>query len=104
MNTITKAVLAEQLSTQFREFLSAKQAKALIESFIDEISCALMKGESVKFPGLGTFKLREKPARPGRNPRTREPVEIASRVVVTFQVSPKIRTQLRRQYNKTDGA
>lgn len=69
----------------------AVEAKALVEAFFDTIRLTLVQGEEVKLSGFGNFTLRDKRARPGRNPKTREPVEIRSRRVVTFHPSLKLR-------------
>ena len=52
---------------------------------------ALAAGENVKLSSFGSFTLREKRARPGRNPKTKEPVEIMARRVVTFRASPAVK-------------
>lgn len=87
--TLTKAELAELLYEQIG--LNKREAKDMVEAFFNEIAQRLVKGEDVGLSGFGTFLTRDKKARPGRNPRTGEPVEIAPRRVVTFGVSSKLR-------------
>ena len=66
--TLTKAELAELLFEQVG--LNKREAKDMVETFFDEIRNALERGESVKLSGFGNFQLRDKPQRPGRNPKT----------------------------------
>jgi integration host factor subunit alpha len=87
--TLTKAELAELLFD--RVGLNKREAKDLVEMFFLEIRNALSQGESVKLSGFGNFQVRQKPARPGRNPKTGEMVPIAARRVVTFHASQKLK-------------
>jgi integration host factor subunit alpha len=63
----------------------------MVETFFDEIRKALERGESVKLSGFGNFQLRDKPQRPGRNPKTGEEIPITARRVVTFHASQKLK-------------
>ena len=87
--TLTKAELAELLFE--RVGLNKREAKDMVEMFFDEISDALERGESVKLSGFGNFQLRDKPQRPGRNPKTGEEIPISARRVVTFHASQKLK-------------
>jgi integration host factor subunit alpha len=87
--TLTKADLAEVLFQKIG--LSKSEARKMVESFFDEIRQALEKGETVKLPGFGKFELRNKPERPGRNPKTLEEVPIKARRVVTFHASHRLK-------------
>ncbi|HLS51919.1 MAG TPA: integration host factor subunit alpha [Burkholderiaceae bacterium] len=87
--TLTKAELAECLFDQLG--LNKREAKELVDSFFDEIRASLVRGEEVKLSGFGSFQIRDKPARPGRNPKTGEAIPIAARRVVTFNASQKLR-------------
>ena len=64
----------------------------MVESFFEEIREALEKGDSVKLSSFGNFQLRDKPQRPGRNPKTGEEIPITARRVVTFHASQKLKT------------
>jgi len=90
--TLTKAELAEMLFE--RVGLNKREAKDMVETFFDEIRGALERGESVKLSGFGNFQLRDKPQRPGRNPKTGEEIPISARRVVTFHASQKLKTQI----------
>ena len=87
--TLTKAELAELLFEQVG--LNKREAKDMVETFFDEIRNALERGESVKISGFGNFQLRDKPQRPGRNPKTGEEIPITARRVVTFHASQKLK-------------
>lgn len=67
--------------------LSKKEAQEIIEIIIDTISETLKEGEPVKISGFGTFMVRKKAPRKGRNPKTGEEVEISARRVITFRPS-----------------
>jgi integration host factor subunit alpha len=90
--TLTKAELAELLFEQVG--LNKREAKDMVETFFDEIRNALERGEAVKLSGFGNFQLRDKPQRPGRNPKTGEAIPITARRVVTFHASQKLKTMV----------
>lgn len=83
--TIIKADLSEQLYENVG--FNNREAKEMVEAFFQEISDCLVRGEEVKLAGFGAFSLRDKPERPGRNPKTGEEVSISARRVVTFHAS-----------------
>lgn len=87
--TLTKAELAELLFEQVG--LNKREAKDMVETFFGEIRDALERGEAVKLSGFGNFQLRDKPQRPGRNPKTGEEIPITARRVVTFHASQKLK-------------
>lgn len=87
--TLTKAELAELLFEQVG--LNKREAKEMVETFFAEIRDALERGEAVKLSGFGNFQLRDKPQRPGRNPKTGEAIPITARRVVTFHASQKLK-------------
>ncbi len=87
--TVTKGELADALFERLG--LNKREAKDMVDSFFDEIRLALERGESVKLSGFGNFQLRDKPQRPGRNPKTGEEIAITARRVVTFHASQKLK-------------
>jgi integration host factor subunit alpha len=87
--TMTKAELAEALFDRLG--LNKREAKDMVDGFFDEIRQALERGESVKLSSFGNFQLRDKPQRPGRNPKTGEEIAITARRVVTFHASQKLK-------------
>lgn len=90
--TVTRQDLAEAV---YREIgLSRTESSALVESVIDHIGDALEKGEHVKLAGFGTFSLRDKRERIGRNPKTGEEVPITPRRVLVFKPSQVLRERV----------
>ncbi|WP_298969775.1 integration host factor subunit alpha [uncultured Roseobacter sp.] len=83
--TLTRMDLSEAV---FREVgLSRNESAQLVESVLEHLSEALVKGEQVKISSFGTFSVRDKSARIGRNPKTGEEVPINPRRVLTFRPS-----------------
>lgn len=95
MNTLTKAELSHLLTTQLK--LAKADAANFVAAFYEEIVSAFIQGESVHLSGLGNFDLRDKKARIGRNPKTKEPCSISQRRVVTFHAGRKLKTALKPQ-------
>jgi len=89
---LTKAQLAELLFDQIG--LNKRESKDMIDAFFDLVTDSLVEGTDVKISGFGNFQIRTKAPRPGRNPRTGEPVAIQARRVVTFHASPKLKEQV----------
>jgi integration host factor subunit alpha len=83
--TLTRMDLSEAI---FREVgLSRNDSAQLVESVLTHMSDALVRGEQVKISSFGTFSIRDKAARVGRNPKTGEEVPIQPRRVLTFRPS-----------------
>src|SRR3954447_14291469 len=87
--TLTKADLADLLFEKVG--LNKREAKDMVESFFEEVRIALESSDGVKLSGFGNFQLRDKPQRPGRNPKTGEEIPITARRVVTFHASQKLK-------------
>ena len=87
--TVTKADLGNTLFDEVG--LNKREAKDFVELFFERIRQALENGSSVKLSGFGSFTLRDKTSRPGRNPKTGEEVAISARRVVTFRSSQKLK-------------
>ncbi|WP_370228312.1 integration host factor subunit alpha [Cognatishimia sp.] len=84
-NTLTRMDLSEAV---FREVgLSRNDSAQLVESVLTYMSDALVRGEQVKISSFGTFSVRDKAARVGRNPKTGQEVPINPRRVLTFRPS-----------------
>ncbi len=90
--TLTKAELADLLFDKVG--LNKREAKDMVEAFFEEVRHALEAGDGVKLSGFGNFQLRDKPQRPGRNPKTGEEIPITARRVVTFHASQKLKTSV----------
>ncbi|SMC62472.1 MULTISPECIES: integration host factor subunit alpha [Polynucleobacter] len=87
--TITKIELSEAIFDHVG--LNKREAKEMIDSFFEIIATNLERGVDVKISGFGNFQLRNKTARPGRNPKTGESIPISARRVVTFHASQKLK-------------
>ena len=83
--TLTRMDLADAVHA--RVGLSRNESAQLVETVLAEISDSLVRGETVKISSFGTFSVREKAARVGRNPKTGEEVPIHPRRVLTFRSS-----------------
>lgn len=103
MATITKADLSERIVDEVG--LNYREAKEMVEAFFEVISQALVDGEEVKISNFGNFTTRDKPTRPGRNPKTGESKPILARRVATFRPSDKLKTAVDESHSlqmKTD--
>ncbi len=83
--TITRADLAEAVYEEVG--LSRNESSDLVESVLEEVSKALVEGENVKISSFGSFTIREKGERIGRNPKTGVEVPILPRKVLVFRAS-----------------
>ncbi len=90
--TLTRADLA---SIVYREVgLSSTESGAMVDAVIEEICNALEKGDSVKLSSFGTFSLRKKKERTGRNPKTGVEVPITPRTVLSFNASNILKSKV----------
>ncbi len=87
--TLTKADIAVLLVETVG--LNKREASDMVDNFFEEMRAALESGDAVKLSGFGNFQSRDKPARPGRNPKTGKEALITARRVVTFHAGPKLR-------------
>lgn len=92
--TLTRADIADKLHRQVG--LSKAESSAIVEAVLEHMSAALEDGENVKISSFGTFALRDKHARVGRNPKTGVEVPIAPRRVLTFRPCQAMRDRLAR--------
>ena len=83
--TLTRMDLAEAVHEEVG--LSRNESAELVETVLQHMSDALVRGENVKISSFGTFSLRDKAARMGRNPKTGEEVPISPRRVLSFRPS-----------------
>ncbi len=89
---MTKADLVEIIFEKVG--LSKKEAQDIIEIIFDTVKQAFVEGESIKIPGFGTFNVRKKAARRGRNPQTGEELVITPRRVLTFKASNQLKDSI----------
>ena len=95
LRTLTKAELAKHLFETIG--LNRREATEFLDGLFEEITLSLSRGEEVQLTGFGRFALRDKPARPGRNPRgvgKGAEVTISARRVVTFRPSQLLKKQI----------
>mgnify|MGYP003394703415 CR=1 FL=1 len=95
MNALSKAMMADTLFNELG--LSKTDAKEMVEHFFEAVRCSLESGQNVKLSGFGNFTLRDKPQRPGRNPKTGEEIPVVARRVVTFKPGLKLKTKIERR-------
>ena len=88
-HTVTRAQLSEAVYQEVG--LSRNESAELVESVIAEISGALERGEMVKISSFGSFAVRQKGQRVGRNPKTGEEVPISPRRVLVFRASHSLK-------------
>jgi integration host factor subunit alpha len=90
---MTKADIVEGVYERLGGF-SKKEASAIVETILDVMKDALVSGEKVKISSFGSFSVRAKNERMGRNPKTGRPLEITARKVLTFKPSQVLRSIL----------
>ncbi len=94
MKTLTRADLADAINRRLG--LSRSESLAMVESILQMMGDALAEGENVKISGFGTFLLRDKTERLGRNPKTGIEVPITPRRVLTFRASKMLKERVAR--------
>jgi len=92
MATISRIDFAKRLSAATG--LSMSEAGKLVDLVFSEIAESLIRGEEVKVANLGTFKILEKNARMGRNPKTGEAAVISARRVASFKPSAELKNKM----------
>jgi integration host factor subunit alpha len=92
--TVTRADLSEAVYQEVG--LSRNESADLVESVLNEISDALVRGEMVKISSFGSFAVRQKGERIGRNPKTGEEVPILPRRVLVFRASHVLKNRINR--------
>ena len=92
MLTVTRAHLAEMIHAEVG--LSRNECADLLESVLSRVSATLEDGESVKISGFGTFSVRQKGRRVGRNPKTGKEVPIMPRRVLVFRPSHVLKARV----------
>jgi integration host factor subunit alpha len=92
MNTVTRAHLAETIYTQVG--LSRNESADLLETVLERLAATLEAGQPVKISGFGTFSIRQKGRRVGRNPKTGQEVPILPRRVLVFRPSQVLKARI----------
>ena len=96
---VTRADLSEAVYQEVG--LSRKESAQLVESVLHEISDALVRGEMVKLSSFGSFAVRQKGERVGRNPKTGEEVPILPRRVLVFRASPALKSRINESLSRS---
>jgi integration host factor subunit alpha len=100
--TITRAHLSEAVYQEVG--LSRNESSDLVESVLGELAETLAKGESVKISSFGSFSVRQKGQRVGRNPKTGEEVPIQPRRVLVFRASNVLKSRINNTQAERGGA
>lgn len=90
--TVTRASLSEAIYQEVG--LSRNESADLLEAVLEEITKALVEGETVKLSSFGSFSIRQKGQRIGRNPKTGEEVPILPRRVLVFRPSQVLKARI----------
>jgi nucleoid DNA-binding protein len=90
--TLTKADLSHHLMKRLE--IGKKEADLLVNTFLETIMESLWTGEGIELRGFGSFRLRDRKARQGRNPRSGESIEVPPKRVVYFKLGKELRNKL----------
>ncbi len=91
--TVIRANLSEAVYQEVG--LSRSESAELVDSVLHEISDALVRGETIKLSSFGSFVVRQKGERVGRNPKTGEEAPILPRRVLVFRASPALKERVK---------
>ncbi len=91
-NTLTRATLTDSIHNSLG--ISRNESSMFVERVLEEVASALERGETVKISSFGSFSVRSKKLRMGRNPKTGEEVPITPRRVITFRASHVLKDQI----------
>ncbi len=91
-SNVTRKELAEELARKIG--LPQTSCAQIVDSFLDNMKQVMLQGESIKLVHFGTFNVRNKSPRRGRNPRTGESITIKKRQAISFRPSRKLRDQV----------
>ena len=95
-NNVTRNEIAEAIFNEIG--LSRSECNDFVDDIIDLLINGIVNDKFVKIAGFGSFKLRFKKERQGRNPKTKEPAIITSRYVILFRVSQSLKEKLNNEY------
>ena len=91
---MTKAELVEKLHTTWNNEITKKLAGELVDAVFDNVSSAIRKDKRFQYPGFGTFVVRNRKARKGRNPQTGEAIKIKASKSVGFRPAAALKEKL----------
>ncbi len=90
---MTKRDLVEKLAERLKN-LSQKDAELVVNTIFDSMTDALASGDRIEIRGFGSFQIRERRAREGRNPRTGDKVNVSSKKVPFFKVGKELKERV----------
>ncbi|HKA55796.1 MAG TPA: integration host factor subunit beta [Candidatus Binatia bacterium] len=99
---MTKRDLIEEVAQQYPRF-SRRDAEVIVNAVFDSMTDALAKGERIEIRGFGSFIVKQRPAREGRNPRTGTVVSVSSKKVPLFKVGKELRLRVDDQQTEGEG-
>ena len=99
---MTKRDLIEEVAQQYPRF-SRRDAEVIVNAVFDSMTDALAKGERIEIRGFGSFIIKQRPAREGRNPRTGMVVSVAAKKVPLFKVGKELRLRVDDQQGDAEG-
>lgn len=91
---MTKADLIDNLHNEAGEELTKKQVTELVDSLFNQLATTIKKEGRFAYPGFGTFSVRKRKARTGRNPQTGEMIKIKASKTVGFRPAPTLKEKL----------
>ena len=95
---MTKAELIDMIAEK-KTGLTRKQVELVVNTVLDGIKDALSREDKVEIRGFGSFRIRHRRAKEGRNPKTGEEIPITARRVVTFHASQKLKAMVEQNYH-----
>ncbi len=91
---MTKAELVEKLHGQWKDQITKKLAGDMVDALFENVALAIKKDKRFSYPGFGTFVVRQRKARKGRNPQTGEVIKIKASKAVGFRVAKSLKDRL----------
>lgn len=90
---MTRSELIQQLAAQFPK-LTLKDVELTVHTMLDEMACALSKGNRIEIRGFGSFGINHRPPRKGRNPKSGEAVMVPAKYVPHFKAGKEMRERV----------
>lgn len=100
---MTKAELLNAVSSRVPD-LTKKQTADVVDAVFEALTDAILTSERFSYPGFGTFTVKERAARDGRNPRTNEPIKIKASKTVSFKPAPKLKDTVNGEPEKSENS
>jgi len=101
MGNITKRSLVEKVA--IRTGLTQVDTKIVLDCFLDAMADSLVRGNGIEIRGFGRFKIKEKPSRTARNPRTNEVIEVKAGIKPVFEPSARLKSRVNQALKKKKG-